>query len=348
MQKTKEWVLLISLTLGLSFSIFANDAAKLLSVSHQTISEGTEGASESSFQATLTFDKDISNEATMVEFINQTIQVDVANTTMTKARDRQKVENGQVKSLYTYRPSDGVVRHRMILDNDQSADTFKDRVEVTKSGNTLTVTLKGNTSAEQILKGALPPKSLDEAPAVQSSNDMESQIQEAAKNTEQNQTQSTAKAEAVVAEATEATTALDKKAEATTPLFKSPITAGGKPQNLWQRLVISIGVLIAAAAGLVLFAKWWGKNHKKNPMAGKIEVVSQFHLGPKRSLAIVRVAGEFILLGITDHNISMIKTLSLIDDEFEEQLTKLSSKSEGADPLAKLFGRRANELGNIL
>jgi flagellar biosynthetic protein FliO len=344
MQKTKEWVLLTALTMGLSFSIFAEDAAKLLNVTHQTITEGTEGNSESSFQTTLTFDKDITNEATMVDFINQTIQVDVANTTMTKARDRQKVENGQVKSLYTYRPTDGVVRHRMILDNDQSADTFKDRIDIAKSGNALTITLKGNTSAEQILKGALPPKSLDQAPATQSNGDMEEEIQAAA----QNPVQSSAKAEAVVAEATEATTALDKKSEESTPIFKTPITAGGKSQGLWQRLLISIGVLIAAATGLVLFAKWWAKTHKKNPMAGKIEVVSQFHLGPKKSLVIVRVAGDFILLGITDHNISMIKTLSLIDDEFEEQLTKLNSKSDGADPLAKLFGRRANDMGNIL
>ncbi len=36
----------------------------------------------------------------------------------------------------------------------------------------------------------------------------------------------------------------------------------------------------------------------------------------------MRVAGESILIGITDHNISMIKSLSLLDDEVPEEAPK--------------------------
>jgi flagellar protein FliO/FliZ len=49
-----------------------------------------------------------------------------------------------------------------------------------------------------------------------------------------------------------------------------------------------------------------------------MKIMTQFHLGPKKSVIIIRVAGEFLLLGVTDHSINLIKTLSLIDDEFEE------------------------------
>lgn len=52
----------------------------------------------------------------------------------------------------------------------------------------------------------------------------------------------------------------------------------------------------------------------------QIKVLQQHYLGPKKSLAIVRVAGESILVGITDHNISHIKTLSLLDDELPQEV----------------------------
>lgn len=51
----------------------------------------------------------------------------------------------------------------------------------------------------------------------------------------------------------------------------------------------------------------------------QIKVLQQHYLGPKKSLAIIRVAGESILIGVTDTNISMIKSLSLLDDEVPEE-----------------------------
>ncbi len=61
-----------------------------------------------------------------------------------------------------------------------------------------------------------------------------------------------------------------------------------------------------------------------NPQAQatQIKVLSQHYLGPKKSLAIIRVAGESILVGITDHNISMIKSLSLLDEDIPEETPK--------------------------
>ena len=43
--------------------------------------------------------------------------------------------------------------------------------------------------------------------------------------------------------------------------------------------------------------------------------MTQHFLGPRKSLAIIRVAGETMLIGVTDHNISMIKSLSLLDED---------------------------------
>jgi flagellar protein FliO/FliZ len=48
--------------------------------------------------------------------------------------------------------------------------------------------------------------------------------------------------------------------------------------------------------------------------------LTQHYLGPKKSLAIIRVAGESILIGVTDTNINMIKSLALLDDEVPEEI----------------------------
>ncbi|MGE0528246.1 MAG: FliO/MopB family protein [Bdellovibrionales bacterium] len=85
---------------------------------------------------------------------------------------------------------------------------------------------------------------------------------------------------------------------------------------IW-RLVASLA-FVAVVAGLVLYAtRRWRTRKDAGGQKARIEIVHQFHLGPKRSLALVRVAGEVMLIGITDHNISMLKSVALIDDEME-------------------------------
>lgn len=85
-----------------------------------------------------------------------------------------------------------------------------------------------------------------------------------------------------------------------------------------------LGLLVVS--GLAL-AAWFGvrryrfKNHGA-PSPTEVKVLSQFHLGPKKSLAVVRVAGESILIGVTDHHISLIKSLALLDEELPEDVPK--------------------------
>jgi flagellar protein FliO/FliZ len=66
----------------------------------------------------------------------------------------------------------------------------------------------------------------------------------------------------------------------------------------------------------------------------QIKIVTQHYLGPKKKLAIVRVAGESILIGVTEQNINMIKSLSLLDEDIPDVTAKdfkneLKSKESG-------------------
>lgn len=88
------------------------------------------------------------------------------------------------------------------------------------------------------------------------------------------------------------------------------------------RVLASAGILLA----LVCSAAWGMRKYTKRgaakESATKIRILTQHHLGPKKSIAIVQVAGESVLVGITDHSITMLKTLSLIDDEVPEETPK--------------------------
>lgn len=131
-----------------------------------------------------------------------------------------------------------------------------------------------------------------------------------------------------VATATSEATAESKPAssaelkESEIPVVISAKKEAKSESNLIWRLVASIAV-IAVTAGAVLFASRKWRTHKdKGGQKARIEMLHQFHMGPRKSLALVRVSGEAILIGVTDQNINMLKTVTLIDDELENAMTK--------------------------
>ena len=87
--------------------------------------------------------------------------------------------------------------------------------------------------------------------------------------------------------------------------------------------ILLTGVIIASMLGAAyFFVRKYKTSNTINKSNMQIKVLSQHYLGPKKSLAIIHVAGESILVGITDSNISMIKSLSLIDDEIPATVPK--------------------------
>lgn len=104
--------------------------------------------------------------------------------------------------------------------------------------------------------------------------------------------------------------------EADIPVLTKVEGKKAEVQSPFARIAISLIVMAALFFGLVKFTKFW---QKKTGIAkddgNKIRVLNQHFLGPRKSLAIIRVAGETILIGVTDQNISHIKSLSLLEDE---------------------------------
>jgi flagellar protein FliO/FliZ len=95
------------------------------------------------------------------------------------------------------------------------------------------------------------------------------------------------------------------------------------------RLFLTFGLMAIILGVGYYLAKKYGR--PANTQQTKIKILTQHYLGPKRSLAIVRVAGESILIGITEQNINMIKSLSLLDDEIPEAVTTSSFQETFAE-----------------
>lgn len=140
--------------------------------------------------------------------------------------------------------------------------------------------------------------------------------------------------------------ALTASAKDTRPESEIPVFASATPEKKAagagiERLVITLFVVCVVLGAALFGIKRWSINRKGQASSPtKIQILTQHHLGPKKSLAIIQVAGEAILIGITDQNISMLKTLSLIDDEVPGLVPKNFSDELDSNDQA---GRAAEE-----
>jgi flagellar protein FliO/FliZ len=92
--------------------------------------------------------------------------------------------------------------------------------------------------------------------------------------------------------------------------------------NILWRLAASLGFLGIVAGVLYYATRRWARPKDSKAKGSRIEMLHQFHMGPRRSIALIRVAGETMLVGVTDHNINMLKAVTLIDDELEGLMKK--------------------------
>ncbi|MEK2688962.1 FliO/MopB family protein [Bdellovibrio sp. GT3] len=122
---------------------------------------------------------------------------------------------------------------------------------------------------------------------------------------------------------------VDNRKESEIPLNLEKQKNAGAESSGWFRILMTLSLLGAVGCGAFIFLRKYSVPKDRKHQT-QIKVLQQHFLGPKKSLAIVRVAGESILIGVTDHNISMIKSLSLLDDEVPEEAPKNFGKVMGS------------------
>lgn len=112
------------------------------------------------------------------------------------------------------------------------------------------------------------------------------------------------------------------KSEAETPVFaKKEMTPKTERSMMW-RLGASLAFIVVIGSILIFASRKWTHGKNKGGDKVRIEVLHNFHMTPKRSLSLIRVAGEVMLIGCTDQSVNFLKSVSLIDDEIEGLLGK--------------------------
>lgn len=128
------------------------------------------------------------------------------------------------------------------------------------------------------------------------------------------------------------------------PLHLESKSSTGEGGGAWARITLGFFVLVALSGGAWFFLRRLSRpDQRKN--GPQIKILNQHWLGPKKSLAIIRVAGESILIGVTDHNINLIKPLSLLDEEipaetpneFTHVMDHLGLKEQSSDEAGEDF-----------
>lgn len=124
----------------------------------------------------------------------------------------------------------------------------------------------------------------------------------------------------VKAESTEKTVIKEKVDESEIPAFRGSEKTTEASSSPLARLLFGAGIILTLAFGLLLAAKRFGKKSSLQNSNVRMDIVAQKAISPKQNLVVVRVAGEHILIGATDNSVNMIKSISLIDDEAQDNL----------------------------
>jgi flagellar protein FliO/FliZ len=306
-------------------------------------------------------------------FSGDAIQVDLSNASLAKAQSKQliKVEDRFFKSAYFTQLDASTVRVRLALKPGFRGGEFESNLKIRRDGSSILLEVTGDpvgALAERTgaKKAKAESKSETRSLAITDSSDENpdpvgaklvagapsaNAVDASGKsiNSAQSGSDESAPIGASASTKTAATEAARGAASASGTLPKVDTSklpedqvpfvmnekdskkSAGSPL---QKLVITLTVLACALGAAVYGLKRWSAKNAKNSVNTKIKILTQHHLGPKKSLAIVRVAGESILVGITDHNITMLKSLALLDEDVPEVETEPSEPRE-----ARSFGR---------
>ena len=294
---------------------------------------------------TLNFDGPISEKDVKIEFINQTVQLEIPNVAVPNGKLLKRLQSEKVKSVFSYQLNKDVMRTRVIYEKPIQANMFEGFVYVKSEGNNLRIRIEDPQSK---MSAAVTKKV---RPMIVPPLDLNSELEPKDQSPLDQDTSAAAVLEkeflAKIEKFEGSPSAAVKKPKKTKPVqvqkvvepsgpevatksadydeSKIPVNFDQKKQatnteSPWVRMIISLFVIIAIGLGAVIFTKKFSSSSSKIGGNIKIQTVSQQSLGPKKSLAVIRVAGEDILIGITDYNISMIKSLSFLDDEIEQQV----------------------------
>lgn len=280
-----------------------------------------------------------SGDEVHAQFAGEAVQIDFPDAGLAKEKKLVNVEDRMVKSVYLSQPDSSSLRTRVAIKKGLIASSLENSIRIRRAGSVVSIDILGD---------AMPGKSgkneteitrvvaVSDEKAAEETSDLSVKLVADASVSPATY-ESTAEAEVPLESELEAGTAIasvergdvqagpgaidtNKLPESEIPVLAKVKEDKKASAGSLHRILISLGVLVVILGSISFGLKRWAGRSRAASASPKIKVLTQHHLGPKKSLAIVQVAGESILVGITDHNISMLKTLSLLDEEIPEKV----------------------------
>lgn len=310
--------MIILITALLSLNVFASDINQLNSVTYEDVGETP--------SLTFEFEKKLNVENVEARFIRRTIEWDIPNTKLKKDKLFTNVAKHDINNVYASHNDKTTVRIRVNLDDGKMASNYHERIQYFVEDNKLRFKLD--------MAIPLITSNIKEISRVYDIMTAVAVTDESQKMNEHIAKVSTLK----VNESEEVIPVNADAPEEAIPLKSKKVKEAASDDISIRRVASGLFVVAVLFVSALLLTR-----KLKNKKAGaafnhdSITVVSQKYLGPKRNLVLVRVTGEYLLLGVTDHNISLIKNLNVVDDEipgltgqknFNEELAKKEETSE--------------------
>lgn len=264
---------------------------------------------------------DLAQDANMdqieARFMKRTIEWDMAGVQIKKDKMFVDVGGAEINNIYASQPDQKGLRVRINLNNEKIASNYHEQVKFLKDKNKLTMVIDSSVAA---LSHNIKELSRMYDVKSQAMAKMQDHIAQQSVLTAESADSESTTPLATTPQTVETEMAIDDtKEEKEIPLAAKTAKAEVSSASGMGRMAAGLMAVVLLVGSLFFMNK--KLKEKKSGMAfnhDSIKVVSQKYLGPKRQLTLVRVSGEYLLLGVTDHNISLIKQLAVIDDEIPD------------------------------
>jgi len=255
------------------------------------------------------------------EYLNDIIQLSVTDASVYPAKI-SSVSGKDLSKIFIYQYAPRLVRVRLTVKG--KAEAFQGKVQVKPAGKMLTIRLDGGAASDKVASSAAQARK-DAAQAPASSVDAEERallekvlkapVAKAAEVAAEKSTEKPAVAENSASESQ--SPKYSKRREA-----KSESLTGRKESFSPIRMLASLmGVVLLLGAALFGLRKLANSRNRDGAVGrwvrkslGRtekmIEVVATHHLGPKKSIHMVKVAGRTLVLGVADDSINLITELN--------------------------------------
>src|SRR5690606_17824090 len=94
---------------------------------------------DKTFVTELILDQEVASSDILVEYINQTIQLNIPGVKVPKGQLAQRVNQNSVRSVYNYQLDDNIMRSRIIYDKPMEASKFEGYVDIATQGNKIVI-----------------------------------------------------------------------------------------------------------------------------------------------------------------------------------------------------------------